>query len=174
MSKSQKSIWVANILLLTALISTMIYAFIIQPNQQKTQRLENYRNELCQTMQVGTDLCGDRLSLEDAAIFNNTRDMFRMHQGMLLAQYNAAYDDMLAYNTPNALLLLGEYCAAHTIPTNYVAYHSNSSDATGQFITLCTDILYDAFGTDTQSTEDVLKKIETDTRTEKAVALIQK
>lgn len=172
MNKSRKGIWIVNILLLLALIGMMLYAFIIQPNQQKTQRLEDYRSELYNAVQVGTDLRGDRLDREDSAVFNDVRDTFRMHQGMLLVQYNTAYDDMSTYNTPNALLLLGEYCSTRDIPTDYAAYDADSDDKTGQFITLCTDILYDALGTDAQSMEDILKEIEADARTEQAAALV--
>ena len=172
MNKSRKGIWVVNILLLLVLIGTIVYAFVIQPNQQKTQRLEDYHIGLYNAVQVGTDLCGDRLNREDAAVFNDIRDTFRMHQGMLLVQYNTAYDDMSVYHTPNALLLLGEYCSTRDIPTDYAAYDADSDDKTGQFFTLCTDILYDALGTDSQSMEDVLKEIEADARTEQAAALI--
>lgn len=104
MSKSRKRMWVINIVLLDVLFAVTLYAFIIQPNQRKAQRLESCRSELNYTTQIGTDLCGDRLNHKDSAIFNHTRDTFRMHQGMLLAQYNMAYDDMMSYDMPNALL----------------------------------------------------------------------
>lgn len=173
MNKSRRSIWIASTLLLLALIGMMTYMFIIQPNQQKNQRLESYRVELYNTMQSGMDLCGDRLDREDNAVFNNIRDTFRMRQGMLFTQCSIAYDDMSAYNTPKALLLLGEYCSTRDIPTDYAAYTADSDDTTGQFIYLCTNILYDALGMDSQNMEDILSEIEADARTDEAVLLIR-
>lgn len=173
MNKSQKKSWLVSALLLLALIAMMGYAFGIQPAQQKQQRLESYRSELYSTMQVGMDLCGDRIDRTDAATFSEVRDKFRMHQGMLLAQYTTAYDDMAAYDTPHALLLLSEYSGTRDIPTDYTAYREDSADSTGQFLFLSTNILYDALGSDSQSMEDVLKEIEADKRTEKAVAMIR-
>lgn len=173
MKKAQKKSWIVSAVLLFALIAVMGYAFGIQPAQQKRQRLENYRAELYSTMQVGMDLCGDRIDRTDAAACNEVRDKFRMHQGMLLAQYTMAYDDMSTYDTPHALLLLSEYSGTRDIPTDYTAYREDSADPTGQFLFLSTNILYDALGSDSQSMEDVLKEIEADERTEKAVAIIK-
>lgn len=173
MNKSQKKSWLVSAVLLLALLAVMGYAFGIQPAQQKQQRLESYRTELYSTMQIGMDLCGDRIDRTDAATFSEVRDKFRMHQGMLLAQYMMAYDDMSVYDTPNALLLLGEYSGARDIPADYTAYREDSADPTGQFLFLSTSILYDALGSDLQSMEDVLKGIEADERTGKAVAMIK-
>ncbi|MEE0325473.1 hypothetical protein [Butyricicoccus sp.] len=173
MNKSQKKSWLVGAVLLLALLAVMGYAFGIQPAQQKQQRLESYRTELYSTMQIGMDLCGDRIDRTDAATFSEVRDKFRMHQGMLLAQYTMAYDDMSVYDTPNALLLLGEYSGARDIPADYTAYREDSADPTGQFLFLSTSILYDALGSDSQSMEDVLKEIEADERTGKAVAMIK-
>lgn len=173
MNKSQKKSWLVSAVLLLALLAVMGYAFGIQPAQQKQQRLESYRTELYSTMQIGMDLCGDRIDRTDAATFSEVRDKFRMHQGMLLAQYVMAYDDMSVYDTPNALLLLGEYSGARDIPADYTAYREDSADPTGQFLFLSTSILYDALGSDSQSMEDVLKEIEADERTGKAVAMIK-
>ena len=173
MNKSQKKSWLVGAVLLLALLAVMGYAFGIQPAQQKQQRLESYRTELYSTMQIGMDLCGDRIDRTDAATFSEVRDKFRMHQGMLLAQYTMAYDDMSVYDTPNALLLLGEYSGARDIPADYTAYREDSADPTGQFLFLSTSILYDALGSDSQSMEDVLKEIEADERTGKAVAKIK-
>lgn len=173
MNKSQKKSWLVSAVLLLALLAVMGYAFGIQPAQQKQQRLESYRTELYSTMQIGMDLCGDRIDRTDAATFSEVRDKFRMHQGMLLAQYTMAYDDMSVYDTPNALLLLGEYSGARDIPADYTAYREDSADPTGQFLFLSTSILYDALGSDSQSMEDVLKEIEDDERTGKAVAMIK-
>lgn len=173
MNKSQKKSWLVGAVLLLALLAVMGYAFGIQPAQQKQQRLESYRTELYSTMQIGMDLCGDRIDRTDAATFSEVRDKFRMHQGMLLAQYTMAYDDMSVYDTPNALLLLGEYSGARDIPADYTAYREDSADPTGQFLFLSTSILYDALGSDSQSMEDALKEIEADERTGKAVAMIK-
>ena len=173
MNKSQKKSWLVGAVLLLALLAVMGYAFGIQPAQQKQQRLESYRTELYSTMQIGMELCGDRIDRTDAATFSEVRDKFRMHQGMLLAQYTMAYDDMSVYDTPNALLLLGEYSGARDIPADYTAYREDSADPTGQFLFLSTSILYDALGSDSQSMEDVLKEIEADERTGKAVAMIK-
>ncbi len=173
MNKSQKKSWLVSAVLLLALLAVMGYAFGIQPAQQKQQRLESYRTELYSTMQIGMDLCGDRIDRTDVATFSEVRDKFRMHQGMLLAQYTMAYDDMSVYDTPNALLLLGEYSGARDIPADYTAYREDSADPTGQFLFLSTSILHDALGSDSQSMEDVLKEIEADERTEKAVAMIK-
>lgn len=173
MNKSQKKSWLVGAVLLLALLAVMGYAFGIQPAQQKQQRLESYRTELYSTMQIGMDLCGDRIDRTDAATFSEVRDKFRMHQGMLLAQYTMAYNDMSVYDTPNALLLLGEYSGARDIPADYTAYREDSADPTGQFLFLSTSILYDALGSDSQSMEDVLKEIEADERTGKAVAMIK-
>lgn len=173
MNKSQKKSWLVSAVLLLMLLAVMGYAFGIQPAQQKQQRLESYRTELYSTMQIGMDLCGDRIDRTDAATFSEVRDKFRMHQGMLLAQYTMAYDDMSVYDTPNALLLLGEYSGARDIPADYTAYREDSADPTGQFLFLSTSILYDALGSDSQSMEDVLKEIEADERTGKAVAMIK-
>lgn len=173
MNKSQKKSWLVGAVLLLALLAVMGYAFGIQPAQQKQQRLESYRTELYSTMQIGMDLCGDRIDRTDAATFSEVRDKFRMHQGMLLAQYTMAYDDMSVYDTPNALLLLGEYSGARDIPADYTAYREDSADPTGQFLFLSTSILYDALGSDSQSMEDVLKEIEADERTGKAVTMIK-
>lgn len=131
MNKSQKKSWLVGAVLLLALLAVMGYAFGIQPAQQKQQRLESYRTELYSTMQIGMDLCGDRIDRTDAATFSEVRDKFRMHQGMLLAQYTMAYDDMSVYDTPNALLLLGEYSGARDIPADYTAYREDSADPTG-------------------------------------------
>ena len=154
MNKSQKKSWLVSAVLLLALLAVMGYAFGIQPAQQKQQRLESYRTELYSTMQIGMDLCGDRIDRTDAATFSEVRDKFRMHQGMLLAQYTMAYDDMSVYDTPNALLLLGEYSGARDIPADYTAYREDSADPTGQFLFLSTSILYDALGSDSQSMEE--------------------
>lgn len=173
MNRLKQKSWLVSAVLLLALLAVMGYAFGIQPAQQKQQRLENYRTELYSTMQVGMDLCGDRIDRTDAATCNEVRDKFRMHQGMLLVQYTMAYDDMAAYDTPHALLLLGEYSGTRDIPADYTAYREDSADPTGQFLFLSTNILYDALGSDSQSMEDVLREIEADERTEKAVAMIK-
>ena len=171
--KFPKKSWFFSILLSLALLLMIVYTVIILPNWKSKQQLESYRAELYSTMQIGMDLCGDRIDRTDAATFSEVRDKFRMHQGMLLAQYTMAYDDMSVYDTPNALLLLGEYSGARDIPADYTAYREDSADPTGQFLFLSTSILYDALGSDSQSMEDVLKEIEADERTEKAVAMIK-
>lgn len=173
MNKSQKKSWLVSAVLLLALLAVMGYAFGIQPAQQKQQRLESYRTELYSTMQIGMDLCGDRIDRTDAATFSEVRDKFRMHQGMLLAQYTMAYDDMSVYDTPNALLLLGEYSGARDIPADYTAYREGFADPTGQFLFRVRAFCMTHWESDSQSMEDVLKEIEADERTEKAVAMIK-
>ena len=149
MNKSQKKSWLVGAVLLLALLAVMGYAFGIQPAQQKQQRLESYRTELYSTMQIGMDLCGDRIDRTDAATFSEVRDKFRMHQGMLLAQYTMAYDDMSVYDTPNALLLLGEYSGARDIPEPITLRIGKILRiSTGQFLFLSTSILYDALGSE--------------------------
>lgn len=172
MNKSNKSFFIVNIILSVLLIGMLVYAFLIQPNQQKKQRLEEYRSTLFFTIQSGEDLCGDRIDRENTEVFSDTRDTFRMRQGMLNEAYHTTYNDMSALNTPNALLLLGEYSATRAIPTDSAAYAYNSDSTIGQFILISTEILYDACGSSSPTTEDVLNKIEADTRTQQAIALI--
>lgn len=171
--KFLKKSWFFNILLSFALLLMIVYTVIILPSWKSKQQLESYRAELYNTMQIGMDLCGDRINREDTVIFNGTRDKFLVHQGALLNQYNIVYDDMSVYAEPDVLLLLGEYCSIRDLPMNYAAYAADSDNTTGQFIYLCTNIIYDALGEDSQNMQDVLNEIKSDVRLDKAVALIK-
>lgn len=167
--KFLKKSWFFNILLSFALLLMIVYTVIILPSWKSKQQLESYRAELYNTMQIGMDLCGDRINREDTVIFNGTRDKFLVHQGALLNQYNIVYDDMSVYAEPDVLV----YCSIRDLPMNYAAYAADSDNTTGQFIYLCTNIIYDALGEDSQNMQDVLNEIKSDVRLDKAVALIQ-
>lgn len=167
--KKRKRVYMGVVALL---ICMLVYIFVIQPMQQKEARLEDFRNELYIMVQDGMDLCGDRLDRTDDEVFSSARDTFQVAQGRLFEKYCTVYDDMVVYNTPEAMMLLGEY-STRTVPADYTAYSADSGDTVGQIIYISTQILYDACGDSAKNMEDVLHGIEADERTAQVVTLIE-